>query len=144
MFAVVLVAIHRRHRCWIARVLEFVIVHHPLPLPLPGSDEVCKLFDLLLPPHVVPAAPPPSGHVCNVIIRRARVILASSASPTAACATAALMLREHLPPQVAMTPTMLSEIAGCAACAPMREVLQPCAIFGWHSHNHPEAHRLPQ
>ncbi len=38
----------------------------------------------------------------------------------------------------------LSEIAGCAACAPMREVLQPCAVFGWHSHNHPEAHWLPQ
>ncbi len=38
----------------------------------------------------------------------------------------------------------LSEIAGCAACAPMREVLQPCAVFGWHSHNHPQAHRLPQ
>jgi hypothetical protein len=37
----------------------------------------------------------------------------------------------------------LSKIAGCAACAPMYHS-QPCAVFGWHSLYHPEAHRLPQ
>ena len=37
----------------------------------------------------------------------------------------------------------LSEIVGCAACAPMYHS-QPCAIFGWHLLYHPEAHRLLQ
>ncbi len=47
VFAVVLVASHRRRRRhWIAPILEFVVVHHPPPLPLPVSYEVCKLFNL--------------------------------------------------------------------------------------------------
>jgi hypothetical protein len=50
---------------------------------------------------------PPPPHVCKVVVRRAMVILASSASPAAASTTAALMLRGHLPPQVAMTPAMM-------------------------------------
>ncbi len=108
VFTIVLVALRRHHHhCWIARILKFVIVHHPPPLPLPGSDEVHGLFDLLIPSHVVLAADPPDGHVCNVVIRRATVILASSASPATASATATPMLRGHLPPQVAMIPAML-------------------------------------
>jgi hypothetical protein len=55
----------------------------------------------------VPAAAAPGGHVCDVVVRRATVILASSASPAAVSATAAPMLRGHLPPQVAMTPAMM-------------------------------------
>jgi hypothetical protein len=109
IFAVVLVAIcHRcRHRHRIACVLEFLVVHHPPPLPLHGSDELCELSNLLLPPHKVPAAAAPGGHVCNIIFCRTMVILASSASPAAASATASPMLWGHLPPQVAMTPAMM-------------------------------------
>jgi hypothetical protein len=90
----VLVAICRQ----IKRVLKFVVVITHCRFPSP--DEVRKLFDLLLPPHEVPAAVAPGGHVCNVVVRRATVILASSTSP-------APMLRRHLPPQVAMTPAMM-------------------------------------
>jgi hypothetical protein len=108
IFTVVLVAIHRHCRCQIVHTLEFVIVHHPLPLPLPGSDEVRELFDPLLPPHVVPAANPPGGRVCNIVVHRITVILASFASPAAASAASAAMLRGHLPPQVVMTATMLT------------------------------------
>jgi hypothetical protein len=100
IFTVVLVANRRcRHR-QIAYVLEFLIIHQPPPLPLPRSDEIRNLFDLLLPPHVVPAAAPPGNRICNVVVCRAVVILASSASHAAASAATAPMLRGHLLPRV--------------------------------------------
>jgi hypothetical protein len=100
----------------------------------PSPDEVLKLFDLLLPPHEVSAAATPGGHICNIVIRRTTVILASSASPAAASATAAPMLRGHLPPQVAMTPAMMIPSPLASPCPGRRRRrrrrCRPCVAQG--------------
>ncbi len=109
---------------------QLFITHCRSPCP----DAVGKLFDLLLPPHEVPAAAAPGGHVCDVLVPRATVILASSASPAAASATAAPMLRGHLPPQVAMTPAMMipSPLASAhpGRCRCCRRPCRPCVARG--------------